>query len=170
MSYLVTIAMVIVLLLSRSYPLTAGESPCLKLPEGSLSRIECESNLDKRKQAEQIKESQKKSIDIQLGNVDDYICAGSRTPEVSETRGTVGEQVAGTFRNIGGREARGVTVYFMLYNERNELLDRISAPVFPGTLAPGASGTFRTMLPSPSRRGWTCFRYLITELADWYTK
>jgi len=148
----------------------AADSPCSNLPQGSISRSECERNIAKRKQEEEIRESQKQWMDIQLSTVDKYTCRGEGSPSISNVQQDSSGAVTGTYRNIGSREARGVKVYFELYNQRSELVGRVEAPVFPGTLAPGDTGTFGARLPSPAWGYWSCFRYVVTELADWYTK
>jgi hypothetical protein len=139
---------------------------CADFPPGSLSRSECEHIQAQLQQQKAMEASRSQWVDLPLRSASAFLCPDESAVEIGNLEGAPGEEIRGTYRNVAQQGVHEVIVSFALYNERSQFVTRIDAPVLPRTIPPGGTGTFSAAVPSPSTRGWTCFRYEITGLAD----
>ena len=143
-----------------------AEIACANLPPDSLAWTECEYIQAKLEQQKALETSRSQSLDLPLRSADTFRCPDETAVEIRNLEGAPGEEIQGTYRNVGQRAVSEVIVGFALYDARNQLVTTTEAAVFPRTIPPGGTGTFAAVVPSPSTLGWTCFRYDITGLAD----
>lgn len=170
---LVLAAALIVFLPGWPSLLAAAESPCAGFPAGSISRRECERNVSKQKEEERVRESQRQILDIQMQTgLEPWLCDTAGGAAITNVVGSPGGRVSGTYRNLSPDPTRKMEVGFQFYGPQGDIVGQVRAPVTPGALKSGDSGTF--VLNVPDRQGnpdgnvgaWACFRFVFTDATD----
>ncbi len=144
----------------------SAEVTCQNLPQGSLSREECEYIQAKLKEQRETESASSQPQTAPLESITNFICPDEKAVEITKLTGTPGTKVQGTYRNVGQRAVSEVIVGFSLFDSQNQAVKTVEAAVLPRTIRPGQTGTFATVVPTQSELGWACFRYEITGLVD----
>ena len=143
-----------------------AEGACANLPPGSMTRTECEYIQARLQQQKALELSRDQSLDLAVRAADSFRCQDETAAEIRNLEGAPGEEIRGTYRNVGKRAVSEVIVGFALYDTHNQLVKTSEAAVLPRTIPPGGTGAFAVEVPSPSTSGWACFRYEITGLVN----
>lgn len=160
-------SMMAMVLVGGAVLVPAAESPCLTLPQGSLSRMECE-----RQEAARVRqEEQRKEEGRGLGTsprgttVHDFMCDLKSPSGVTFVTGLPGDAVHGRVLNTLGKTAHGVGLSFEFLDHERKVVGRVITAVFPGTLGPSEVGDFQVKLPHRAElsRPWDCLRVTVVE-------
>jgi len=169
MVLLCVLGMMVMVLVGGAALAPAAESPCLKLPQGSLSRMECEG----QEAARILQERQRKQDEggRSLGTsprgttMHDFMCDLRGPSGVTFITGLPGDTVHGRVLNTLGKTAHGVGVTFEFLDQERKVVGQVIAAVFPGTLGPSGVGDFQVKVPHRAElsRPWDCVRVTVVE-------
>lgn len=149
------------------WPQTARseDTGCTTFPAGSLGEIECR-YVQAKLQEQRDPANAAQLVALPLESAIKFVCPDEKAAEIGGLEGLVGDEVRGTYRNVGQRPFSEIIVAFLLYDAKDQLMKTVESAVLPRTIGPGEAGKFAAVLPSPWELGWRCFRYDISGVPE----